>query len=98
MATGPGVGIPASDLCQALGTAQSRGSAKPCQICAWSPFGSGCLGPSAESQDQSLRRWKGLGWATWGVIHLGSDREIPVIFPRRRRRHGQFVVILRALG
>lgn len=71
-------------------------SENPCQTCAWPRLGSGSLG--ASSHDQSLRRQGGLGWATWGGERLGSDREIPVIFPRRGRRHGQFVVVLGALG
>lgn len=71
-------------------------SENPCQTRAWPRLGSGSLGTS--SHDQSLRRQGGPGVGDLGGERLGSDREIPVIFPRRGRRHGQFVVILRALG
>ena len=81
-AAGPGVGIPGSGVPSSRRFPGPGTSAKPCQIRAWPPSGSGCLGNSSASQDQSLSRGECLGWATWGGVRLGSDREIPVVFPR----------------
>lgn len=87
-AAGPGVGIPASGLCQALGAARGRGFLKAVPNPCVAAVGGGCLGTSAE----------GLGRATWGGLRLGGDGELPVVLARGGRRHGQFVVVLQALG